>query len=285
MNFPDSLQWLNEEEAGAAWLSRLPGLLDECAEQWDLDVGQPYEGGNVSYVTPATQHAEPVVLKLQFPHEECRFEADALELWNGHGAVRLLAHDRSRSAMLLERLSPGTHLSRAGLDDPLAEVITLLPKIWKPAGAPFKSLAEEAGAWREGLWRVWESAGRPCERSLVERTFELIAELLAEPGEQVLVHQDLHGDNILFSDRRGWLAIDPKPLRGEREFSLSPVIRSFEFGPTRADLLDRLDRLCAAFSLDRERARQWALVQAVCWSFGSAFADRHYQTARWLLDA
>jgi streptomycin 6-kinase len=79
--------------------------------------------------------------------------------------------------------------------------------------------------------------------------------------------------------------IDPKPLLAECEFSLAPIIRSPEFGHSRAEVVGRLDRLSAELGLDRERARGWAIAQTMAWSFDSAFADRHHETARWLLDA
>jgi streptomycin 6-kinase len=78
--------------------------------------------------------------------------------------------------------------------------------------------------------------------------------------------------------------IDPKPLTGEREYSLAPIIRSFEFGHSRAEVVGRLDRLSDELGLDRERARGWAVAQTVAWSFESDYAHRHYETARWLLD-
>ena len=51
------------------------------------------------------------MLKLSYPHRESLQEADALERWDGDGAVRLLARDDARNALLLERCEPGTFLS------------------------------------------------------------------------------------------------------------------------------------------------------------------------------
>jgi streptomycin 6-kinase len=57
-----------------------------------------------------------------------------------------------------------------------------------------------------------------------------IGELASTQGEQVLVHRDLHGENVLPATREPWLVIDPKPLAGEREFAVAPIVRSFELG-------------------------------------------------------
>ena len=39
---------------------------------------------------------------------------------------------------------PGTALAEAKSVDPIAVVIDLLPRLWKPAGPPFKTLGDEA---------------------------------------------------------------------------------------------------------------------------------------------
>jgi streptomycin 6-kinase len=285
MHVPERLRWLEGHETGAAWLAGLPQRVGELAQSWGLQLLEPYEGANVSYVVPAVRGAEQVVLKVQWPHPECRHEADALRVWDGSGAVRLLAHNAQHHALLIERCTPGTTLASARDADPLAVVIDLLPLLWKPAGQPFRSLAEEAADWSATLHGDWEAAGRRCERRLIDAAAEFLAHLTGSQGEQVLLHQDMHAENILAADRRPWLAIDPKPLVGEREFSPAPIIRSFELGHSKDAVWRRLDRLSAELELDRERVLRWAVAQTVAWSFDSQYADSSYDTARWLLAA
>ena len=88
---------------------------------------------------------------------------------------------------------------------------------------------------------------------------------------------------MLSAEREPWLAIDPKPLVGERELSLAPIIRGYEFGHSRRDVIYRLDTLTTALRLDRERARLWALGQTLAWGFEvNLVYDKHVETARWL---
>jgi len=81
-----------------------------------------------------------------------------------------------------------------------------------------------------------------------------LRELPASQGEQVLLHQDLHTDNVLAAQREAWLVIDPKPLVGERELSVAPIVRDYVLGHSREGVVHRLDRLCEELELDRERA-------------------------------
>jgi len=270
---------------GTIWLEQLPTLIAEVSRRWDLDVGKPYPLSNVSFVAPAAQRGRDVVLKVQWPHSESEHESEALHVWDGDGAVELLDHDERCHALLLERCVPGTHLAVAGADESLRVLIGLLPRLWKRVEAPFRSVSDEAAGWADSLVPAWEKAGRRCDRRLVDAASEHLRHLPSTQGDQVLVHQDLHAVNVLAAQREPWLVIDPKPLIGEREFALAPIIRSFELGHSRDDVVGRLNRLTAELGLDRERATAWTVVQTMAWSFGSKYSDLHHETVGWLLEA
>jgi streptomycin 6-kinase len=267
------------------WLERVPDLVAQCVEGWGLQLGEPYVGGAAGHAHRVElPDGTPGVLKVWFPHRESEHEPDALALWNGEGAVRLLAHDPSRSALLIERCEPGTTLSAIGAERALDVLVELLPRLWKPAGSPFGTLADEAEWWVEYLPSEWERAGRPFERRILDAAMSALAELAGTQGEQLLVNQDLHGDNVLAAQREPWLVIDPKPLIGEREFALAPIIRSDELGETRADALYRLDRLTSELGLDKERARWWTIGQTLAWSIDASRYPQHLEVVRWLLE-
>jgi streptomycin 6-kinase len=223
---------------------------------------------------------------MQWPHPESENEHEALRLWDGNGAVRLLEFDDEDHALLLERCEPGDPLSTIPADESLAVLAEMLPRLWVPAGTPFRTLSDECGEWRKQLPANWELAGRPFDRAMLDDTIDEMDRLSRAQGDQVLLHQDLHADNVLRAAREPWLAIDPKPLAGEREFSLAPIIRSCEFGHSCAAVVHRLDKMTSALGLDRERCRLWALVQTLAWAFdGPTASDRHVEIAQWLWKA
>jgi streptomycin 6-kinase len=271
----------------ADWRRQLRRLADECAEQWSLELGEPFSYAHASLALPATlPEGADAVLKIGRPHRESQHEADALALWDGEGAVRLLAHDRDRWALLVERCRPGTQLSELDADAALEVIVQLLPRLWVPAREPFRPLADEAEWWVSYLLDRWKQAGRPFERPLLDAAIGALRDLAPTQGEQVLLHQDLHADNILRAEREPWLVIDPKPLLGEREFGLAPVIRGPELGHSKGHVRRRLDRLSEELGLDRERARGWALGQTLAWAWeNDRVLPRHVETARWLLPA
>jgi streptomycin 6-kinase len=200
-----------------------------------------------AFVAPAGD----AVLKVNEPwHFEAEFEADALALWDGDGAVRLLAHDRGRRALLVERCRPGTPLAGDAID----VVCALLPRLWVEADAPFRRLVDEAARWAEEVPR------RPgIELRLLDRAVAVYRSAVDAPW---LVNQDLHCGNVLLS-ARGWLAIDPKPLVGERELSAVGLLRNAAHDGERA-VTRWLDAL-AGLGLDRARLQDWGVAHAVAW--------------------
>ncbi len=276
---------LNQTASGRAWVAQLPTSIERVCADWQLVPNEnPFLDGTVSYVTLAEQNGVPFVLKLQWPHEECVYEADALQRWNGVGAVRLLAHNPTEHALLLEPCFPGHSLANCELVDKLGVVIDVLPTLWVSASAPFKTLNQEARGWQSRLDTNWKAVGKPMNRTVVQTVNAYIDELVDTQTDQVLVHQDLHAGNILSAQRTPWLVIDPKPLIGEREFSIASVVRCAELGHSREAVMERLDRLCEALQLNRERARKWAVVQTFCWALCEGSFDSMFDVVGWLIE-
>ena len=292
MRVPDGLGWWRAEDGGAEWLAALPGLAAECAEQWDLRLGDPFEPATISLVVPAERRdGMPAVLKITFPEYETEHEAAALAHWNGDGAARLLEADSGRRALLAERLAPARKLNSLP-DEAVANTIAagILQRLWSrpPApDAPFMRLDEVVE-----LWAAVNEGRPPTQPRLVDLAAGLVRELLSSPGEPVVLHQDSHTGNMLLDEQRGWLAIDPKPLVGERAFDCAALVRD-----RRKELMDeprplarirrRLDQLSEQLELDRERIRGWAVVHAVAWGgeTGPGWDPAMVACANWLAEA
>jgi streptomycin 6-kinase len=296
---PAGLRWWRSQPGGADWLARLPRLVAECCAQWDLAPGAPFTPTTISYVASVTRaDGTPAVLKVNFPEPESEHEAAALAHWDGAGAVRLLGSDSGRRALLVERCLPGDQLWSVA-DEAQADVdaAAVLQRLWAalppPAGHRFRTLAGEARRWADELPARWERHGRPFDRALLDRAVGWIGELLATSDGRgdVVLHQDLHGGNVLRAARGPWLAIDPKPLAGERAFDLASLLRdrrpelAADPHPARR-VRRRVDRLGEALDVDRERMRRWAVVHALAWGLADDawFADI-VACAEWLARA
>ncbi|HYW28548.1 MAG TPA: aminoglycoside phosphotransferase family protein [Gaiellales bacterium] len=276
--------WHGEE--GDAWLARLPVLVAEVSERWGVEVGEPFaDGGAVSWVAPAvTADGTQAVVKLFLVGLENAEEPDALRHYDGRGAVRMLTG--GPGALLLERLSPGTPLWDVEDDDAACLVAAgLLRQLWQPPATdhPFRALADDAAGWAVTIEALWRRLGQPFERRLVDEARAAATDLGRSQGEPVVLHQDLHGGNVLRAGRAPWLAIDPKPVVGEREFDLASLIRDRRWAIEERIVRRRLDLLSAELGLDRERMRRWALLHALAWGVDETGAwPEMVACARWL---
>jgi streptomycin 6-kinase len=290
---PASLDWWRGVAGGAEWLDALPGIVEACAEAWRLRVGMPYPGSHVSLVIPVEREGKAAVLKVNFPDDESKHEPDALRHWAGHGAVRLLEYEEWQRALLVERCEPGTPLWEVDDDEEATRIAaSVLAALWRPPAADhrFRALSKEAARWSVELPRDWETLGRPFERALLDAAVSACVELAAGQGEAVVLHQDFHGGNVCRAEREPWLAIDPKPLVGEREFDAASLLRDRRWllGGTgdAARIRRRLDQLSSELVLDRERMRRWGIAHALAWGVsGQKVEADMVECARLLLAA
>jgi streptomycin 6-kinase len=291
---PDALGWWRGVPGGPEWLDDLPSIVASCADRWSLRVGEPFPDGHVSLVVPVErQSGAPAVLKINFPEEESAAEPDALLHWDGDGAVRLLAHDEATRALLVERCVPGSQLWSIDDDVEATSIAAgVLRRLWRPPPREhrFRALRNVAARWAEELARDWKALGKPFESELSEAAIQACLELPNETNDQVVLHQDFHGGNVLRAEREPWLAIDPKPLVGEPAFDAASLLRDRRWLLGSHDdarrIARRLDQLSEELFLDRERMRLWGIAHALAWGVsGHKLEDDMVACARLLHSA
>lgn len=216
---------MNLGDAGARWLARLPADVEAVCRTWGVAPGATLPSSWSLVVAATAADGSGVVVKLGFPDEESAHEAEALHEYDGEGAVRLLASDGSRRALLLERVTPGDSLDQLP-DERLAtsHAAAVLRRLWRPPPGDhsFGSTTDLARRWAVEVPAAYEARGGPFERRLVTAAAGLLGDLVRDSGAPVLLHRDAHYANILYSGSQGWLAIDPKGLVGDRELDTVP---------------------------------------------------------------
>ena len=204
---------------GDTWLRALPGIVRDVAREWELTADGAVRHGSCAIVVPVRRHGEPAALKVGWPHAEARHEHLALRAWAGAGAVRLLAADPHRSALLLERLDPDRDLEPEPIIDACETIGTLMRRLDRPALPRLDRLADRVPGWLDRLRR-----GHPgVPRRMTEQAHALLPRLARDAPER-LVHEDLHFANVLAAEREPWLAIDPKPVAAPWEYAVAPAL-------------------------------------------------------------
>ncbi|HVC79183.1 MAG TPA: aminoglycoside phosphotransferase family protein [Chloroflexota bacterium] len=275
------------EAEGTRWLADLPRQIAALEREWDLRAGSPFDqDGAVSWVAPVELgDGSEAVLKITFPHDEPRFEAQALRFLDGLGAVRLLRASEDGFSLLLERCLPGTDLWSLGEEEGNAVASRLLTRLWREPdpSTPFMSLSDYVALWWDDLPRITATADYDGE--VVAEAVARGRELAASQPRRVLLHGDFHPGNVLAAQREPWLFIDPKPLVGEPAYDLAQWLYNrarfvIQSADAVAILRQLIDRFAADLDLDPARIAGWAFVKTWARQCGSEFVTLFRQVAR-----
>lgn len=239
--------------------------LDERVRSWRVVVEDTFETAT-SLIAYGRRDDDPVVLKLvKSPGDEWH-AGSVLHAFGGRGVVRV--HEFVGGAMLLERLRPGNSLVDLSLGDRDEESTAVLAEVIG-AMAPDAAMRTypTVREWGEGFRRYTASGDHRLPPELVLQAEELYDELVDSQRRPRLLHGDLQHSNVLFDDRRGWIAVDPKGVVGELEFEIGAALRNPIERPdvfaAPAVIERRLNRFATTLDLDADRVLRWAFAQAV----------------------
>ncbi len=193
-------------------------MFDDHLRAWDLVPDGAPIITHASHLLPVRQRGVPAMLKIA-DHDDERIGGAVMKWWSGEGAARVLARDDI--AILLERAEGTASLAlmaRIGRDDEACKILCdVAAQLHAPRSKPPPRLLPLAEWFRD-----LEPAATKYGGILV-KCAEAAKTLLAEPRDVGVLHGDLHHNNVLDFGARGWLAIDPKHLIGERAFDYANI--------------------------------------------------------------
>jgi streptomycin 6-kinase len=248
---------------GRRWLSHLDGKVATYCSRWKLKpTGErALTGGRALIVPCRAADGQDVVLKLCPDPYALGRERDGLRHWRASGhTVKVLHGSGSRGAMVLERLHGGspTRLDAQTLKD-VAQLFAAIHETPKPLPA-LDCEQHVAFLLSHCIGRlshpdVGAHATTDDFKLALDRALGLAVE--HDPARDIMLHGDLHLENLLRGDDGRLVAIDPKPCMGERELDLALLAR--DAGPIE-ELESRITSLADVCAADAERVRAWTKV-------------------------
>lgn len=222
-------------DAGVAWLTALPGLVDDLAGEWELSVGEALAGGTAAFVAEVRMaDGREAVLKIAVPGlDPMASGLRTLLAGQGRGYAEVYRHDASREAMLLQRL--GARLADLGLSvaAQIDALCATLIQAWQPLpdGAGFMTGAEKADSLATFITETWQDQGRPCSARTVDLAcrFAEARRRAFDPASAVLGHGDAHAWNTLAvpGEAGRFKFVDPEGLFIERAYDLGISMRGW----------------------------------------------------------
>lgn len=231
----------------------------DVLDRWDLSPdGAPFATPG-SDLLPVRWHGRPAMLKRTNAAEE-RAGAAVLRWWAGDGAAEVFAHEGD--TVLMERATGSGDLmamALGGRDDEATRILCGTVEHLHRArpGAPDADLVPLPD------WFASLAAARDADVRY-RRSWEEATTLFATPRDEVILHGDVHHDNVLDFGDRGWLAIDPKCVVGERGYDYANLLTNPDL-PTAADparFARQLDVIVTESGLPRERLLRWVIAFA-----------------------
>lgn len=275
-----------DPKEGRKWLADLPALVDAIAENWSLSVGEPFPNLSYHYVAPCLcADGSEAVLKIGFPGEQKTLfnEAKMLEFIGGRGLVELLRMDENRFALLLEKLEPGENLKTICRGDAARATqiaIRVMRELWRepPPPAADNNSFQKLEDWFEGFTKAEKT---DFNSDYLKKARSFYEELTAVSTRRMLLHGDLHHENILSAKREPFLAIDPKGIIGDVGYEASPfLINQARWLSGEPDLKEKLTgtirQLSEGLEIGARDLRKWAFAQAVLsawWTFEDNSGD------------
>ncbi len=256
---------------GKAWLDGLPGIIKAIALKYGLSEFSLVNDLKHNYVLSAAWDNKPVILKCSFDIEVLQREAKALKTFAEYGAVNILAEDKGM--LILERVIPGGSLKSYfwERDEEAIRIVCNLTRRLHLAPLPKAGSFLHIKNWLLPLDKEWN-----IPTHYLHRARRLRDDLLSTSGPDVLLHGDLHHDNILFSANKSdqhdhaknWLIIDPKGVIGEEAYEVAAFIRNpipeliaLEMAPSIIN--NRINIFAEILEIPTRRILDWCFVQAV----------------------
>jgi len=278
---------------GANFYEKLLLDLHKYTELWRLSDFEQVDYYSINCIfTCVSERHGPCVLKLGEPSDETAHEYGVLREYEGTRFCRVYEADVPNGVLLLERIVPGTRLRDVPELDRRIELFrevygsfhkapadsSLYPTYMECVSKEAKEMQERGGF--EALTAHMREAERLC-RSLCGRY----------TGE-VLLHGDLHHDNILLGNDGRYRIIDPKGVVGDGVFDIPRFILNELDGVTDDDFRGKYLRvtqgLSAGLGVPEADIRQLTYVEmCLCESWTSENGqprEEQVQFARRMMD-
>jgi streptomycin 6-kinase len=267
---------------GDEWLRGLPELLDRCVSRFCVSLEAPFPNLSWNLILKAAKHdGTPVVLKIAVLKADLSRELSALHCYAGRGGIQVIDADDNLGALVLERAEPGTPLSTIEDDNLATEIFcNVFQRLHcPPSTGQYVSIKDHFLGLNRYRHRFEDDdVIGPLPTHWVERARECLAYLISSTNESVLLHGDLHHDNILRHKGNEWAVIDPKGIVGDRHFDTIQYLLNYEErgGDPYTVLHRRIDIIADDLSLDPCRIAMWGIARGVleaCWTIEDGRTD------------
>ncbi len=267
------------EKLGAESYSERIRVAEKYRKQWELSEVEckPELSFNSLIFHAVSKRYGKVIFKILINHHGVDNEIPALKSFQGEGFCKLYAYSLEDGAYIMERIEPAHTLYESA---PRSERIQIASDIFKglhkPAlpDCPFPAYTEWFAEGREGTKNRAD-----CEelRPYLDSAEQMLADICKKYSRHLLLHGDLHHENILQNENGGYTVIDPKGVTGDPVFDLSRFIldefRDDLTSEPKDAVIDFVQKLGDGAGIPCEVLLRCLFIETVIWLFREELAN------------
>lgn len=256
---------------GQQWLKHLPILIEKLTAQWQLEFLHPLPNLTYSFVSLVLLNGRRAILKLAPRNGNILTEIKWLTCME-KGVPSVLLMSENDHAFVMEYLEPGISLKKLVIerkDDQATKIICDVIKNLQAqhrSGCVFKHISEFA--------KDFEILNHNFDAKLLSQAKSWFNQLTSQRHDDVVLHGDLHHDNILSADTT-WKAIDPHGYMGDPVAEVGAMFKNpLDCYPNHLPLQRiierRLNIMIDELPFDKQKIRAWAFcltVLSAAWYF------------------
>lgn len=260
-------------EEGETWINDLPSRLTQLSEKWNfrfLSI-MPDLTYNFVGLVEMIPTGTCAIIKMGLKHENIATEVQWLQCFN-KSVPKIYWHDDKCHAFLMGCLEPGNSLKtlvKAGQDDSATRILCHTIKdlqSHQQNNPNFPHISRLAGSF--------SLLKNHLDGKILSKAESLFHGLVSDRIQDVLLHGDLHHDNVLSSGTT-WKVIDPHGYVGDPVFEVGAMIYNpCDYFPKEKSISQTVERrlkiLAEELSFDAKRIKAWAYCRAllsIAWIF------------------
>lgn len=244
-------------------------MKNDYIEKWGLQDTRQLAATATSKIYKVMWNEKPAVLKIytSFGKIDEKGGSVALECFNGVSAVYLYRHDDN--AQLLEYVG-GSDLKSfviMGEDEKATAIVgNVLNSLHSTYTGHISSELTPLKTRFRSLFKKAKQDRKQGQVSIYTKAADVAEMLLETQTNLCVLHGDIHHENIKYSDKRGWLTIDPKGLYGDRIFDAASVLCNpsgmDKFVANESRLIKNADILAQILQIDVNRLLAFTFAYA-----------------------
>lgn len=248
-------------------------LLEFYSEKWNLTYQNLVTETATSILYEVRKNNDSYILKIlnEVGKVDEAGGAIALKAWDGNGSVNLVESDED--ALLLEKLDlPNLYsFSEINKEDRATEVfIDIIKKIHSIT--PDQYVNQFVGL--DKVFDFFDKTPSDIEnREMFPRAQKVAKNLLETTSKQVLLHGDLHHENVMRRTTSEYVCIDPKGYIGDPSYEIATILKNPwaypEISESEIICLKRAKSFSKQLQLPLDRILSFAFVHmclSVLWS-------------------